>query len=69
MCILSLSVEELVAQCLQHLSDLAQFAGGGGGCAGCSSGPGCSFSIALCSRLRGLLLEGVALGFFFLTGV
>ncbi len=41
-----------MAQCLQHLSDLAQFAGRWGG-AGCSSGPGCSFSIALCSRLGG----------------
>ncbi len=45
-----------MAQFLQHLSDLAQFAGRWGG-AGCSSGPGCSFSIALCSRLGGLLLE------------
>ncbi len=58
-----------MAQFLQHLSDLAQFAGRWGG-AGCSSGPGCSFSIALCSRLGGLLLVvGWLLGFFFLTGV
>ncbi len=48
---------------MQHLSDLAQFTGRCGG-AGWSRGPGCSFSIDLCSRLWGLLL--VWGGFWFL---
>ncbi len=45
----------LVAQCLQHLSDLAQFVGGCGG-----AGPGC--------RLLGFPWCGVAFSFLFLMG-
>ncbi len=55
------------AQCLQHLSDLAQFTGRCGG-VGWSRGPGCSFSIALLLSAVGASLVWVVLGFF-LTGV
>ncbi len=58
-----------MAQCLQHLSDLAQFAGRWGGCwVQQWAGLQLQHSSVL-SAGGGFSWSGVALGFFFLTGV